>query len=64
MSKSSEVALRVATVVWAALTLIHFTIWTLICILGGELQSPWWLWIAVPPGAVLGVFWLARRRDQ
>ena len=40
MSKNTEIALRVATIVWAAITLIHFTIWALICIIGGGIDSP------------------------
>ena len=49
---------------WAAITLIHFTIWALICIIGGGIDHPWWLYIALPPGIVLGLLWLARFRDQ
>ena len=64
MSKNSEIALRVATIVWAAITLIHFTIWALICIIGGGIDHPWWLYVALPPGVVLGLFWLPRLRDQ
>jgi hypothetical protein len=65
MSRRSEnLALRIATIAWAALSLIHFTIWALICIIGGDLDSPWWLWFAVPPGVVLGAWWLARFRDH
>ncbi len=54
--------LRIATFAWAALVLVHFTIWALVCIIGGGLDSPWWLWFAVPPGAVLGALWWSARR--
>jgi hypothetical protein len=50
-------ALRIATFGWAAITLIHFTIWALTSIIGGGLDYPWWLWFAVPPGVVLGGLW-------
>jgi hypothetical protein len=65
MSRRSEnLALRIVTIVWAAITLIHFTIWALICIIGGRLDSPWWLWVAAPTGAIVGALWLPRLRDQ
>ena len=64
MSRNTELALRVATIVWAAITLIHFTIWALVSIIGGGIDQPWWLYVALPPGLVLGLFWLARLRDQ
>jgi hypothetical protein len=59
-------ALQIATILWAGVTLIHFTIWALVCIIGGGLDSPWWLWIAGPSGAVIGAlwWWLPRFLDQ
>ena len=60
MSKRPEhapVALWIATLIWAAISLIHFTIWALTSIIGGGLDYPWWLWFAVPPGVVLGGLW-------
>jgi hypothetical protein len=53
--------LRIATLLWAAITLIHFTIWALVCIIGTHLQSPWWLYVGAPPGAVLAAAWWAYR---
>ena len=32
-------------------------IWGLVCLTTGQLVYAWWLWVAVPPGAVLGVLW-------
>ena len=47
----------------AAITLVHFPIWVLTSILGGGLDHPWWLWVAVPPGIVLGgLGWLLVER--
>ena len=31
---------------------------------GGRLDSPWWLWVAAPTGAIVGALWLPRLRDQ
>lgn len=50
-------ALRIVTVAWAALTLVHFTIWALASIIGGDLDRPWWLWTGVPPAIVLAALW-------
>jgi hypothetical protein len=62
-SNTAPLALRIVTIGWAALTLIHFTIWALVCIVGGDLDRPWWLWFALPPGVVIGpLWWLARRQ--
>jgi hypothetical protein len=61
MSRWHDV-LRIATLIWAAITLIHFTIWVLACIISGGMQNPWWLWIALPPGVVIGAAWWAGYR--
>lgn len=62
MSKRPDLVLRIATLAWAALSLVHFTIWALVCVIGGDLDQPWFLWFAVPPGLVLGALWWALRR--
>jgi hypothetical protein len=65
LSDNSPLALRIATIAWAAITLIHFTIWAMVCIIGGHLDSPWWLWIGLPPGVVIGaLWWLATRHPS
>ena len=61
---SKHFILRLVTFAWAAITLVHFTIWSLVCIIGGDLDSPWWLWIAIPPGAVLGGLWYVSREGS
>jgi hypothetical protein len=58
-SDSSWLALRIATVVWAAVSLVDFTVWAMICIIGGHLDAPWWLWFTVPPGVIVGALWWA-----
>jgi hypothetical protein len=61
MLSRSDLALRIATSAWAAISLLHFTIWALVCVIGGHFGSPWWLWIAIPPGVVIGPLWLLAR---
>jgi hypothetical protein len=56
-TRSRPFALRIATIAWAALTLIHLTIWTLSCVISGGFNSPWWLWISAPPAVVIGALW-------
>ena len=56
MSKNTEIALRVATIVWAAITLIHFTIWALVCIIGGGFDRPGGSGSRCRPACVLGLF--------
>lgn len=65
-SSNLPLTLRIATFAWAALTLVHFTIWALICIIGGHLTSPWWLYISLPPGVVIGAlwWWIGEQRRQ
>jgi hypothetical protein len=57
LSDRARLTLRIVTLAWAGLALVHFTIWALVCIIGGGLDAPWWLWFAVPPGAVIGGLW-------
>lgn len=69
MSRTCEhapLALRIVTIAWATITLIHFTIWAIVCIVGGDLDGPWWLWFGVPPGIVIGGlwWWFARAGDE
>ena len=38
---------------------MNFAIWATICLATGEFIHPWWLYVAAPPGAVLGVLYAA-----
>jgi hypothetical protein len=49
--------LQAATAVWAGITTVHVVIWTLVSIIGGGVDGPWWLWFTVPAGAALAVAW-------
>ena len=61
MSRWHDV-LRIVTMIWAAITLIHFTIWALACIISGALQSRWWLYISLPLAVPIGAAWWASYR--
>ncbi|MCC8244468.1 DUF1707 SHOCT-like domain-containing protein [Saccharothrix luteola] len=51
-------ALKVLGTIWLSVSVLNFALWLLVSLLGGEgLVHPWFLWVAVPPGAVLGVLW-------
>lgn len=50
-------ALRVLNTIWLSITTLNIVIWGLVCLTSAEFVYPWWLWVAVPPGAVLGVLW-------
>lgn len=54
---SGGVAMRVLTIIWASLTVTNLTIWAIIAVSTGTFLHPWWLWVAVPPGAVLAVLY-------
>lgn len=49
--------LRIATAVWAGLTIVHITIWTMVSVIGGGLDHPWWLAFTVPLGLLIGAAW-------
>ena len=34
-------------------------IWAIVCLTTGEFIHPWWLYVAAPPGAILGVLYAA-----
>jgi hypothetical protein len=53
---------RALTALWAAVTAIHVTIWLLIAVIGGHVDQPWWLYIALPPGLLLAAAWWAAKR--
>ncbi|KOX22942.1 hypothetical protein ADK67_22345 [Saccharothrix sp. NRRL B-16348] len=51
-------ALKVLSTIWLSVSVLNFALWLLVSLLAGEgLVHPWFLWVAVPPGAVLGVLW-------
>jgi hypothetical protein len=60
-------ALRVLTTIWLSVSAFNFALWLLVSLLADEgFVHPWFLWVALPAGSVLGVIWLttgsAKRR--
>ena len=51
------IAMRVLTIIWSSLTMVSLSIWGLIALNTGS--SLWLLWMALPPGLVLLVLYLA-----
>ncbi|WP_196054838.1 DUF1707 SHOCT-like domain-containing protein [Nocardia aurantiaca] len=51
-----RIAMTVLTIVWLSLSGLNLIVWLL---LGVTLEwfYPWWVWVLVPPGAVLGTLW-------
>ncbi|MFI9007228.1 DUF1707 domain-containing protein [Actinosynnema sp. NPDC053489] len=57
-SAGGRKALKVLTTIWLSISALNFALWLLASLLGDDgLVHPWFLWVAVPPGAVLGVIW-------
>ncbi|PSL54777.1 uncharacterized protein DUF1707 [Saccharothrix carnea] len=62
---SGPSAMRILTTIWLSISALNFAVWLLASLLGDEgLVHPWFLWVAVPPGAVLGVVWWATRPQK
>ncbi|MCH6169833.1 DUF1707 SHOCT-like domain-containing protein [Pseudonocardia alaniniphila] len=51
------VAMRVLTIIWSCLSVLSLSIWALFAVNAGS--SLWLLWLALPPGLVLLVLYLA-----
>jgi hypothetical protein len=49
--------MRVLTIIWASLTVVNLAIWGIVSLTSGVFVHPWWLWVAVPPAAVLAVLY-------
>jgi hypothetical protein len=50
-------AMRVLTIIWACIVAINVTVWATVSLATGQFLHPWWLYVAGPPGAVLGVLY-------
>ena len=53
---------RILTALWLGLVLVEFGVWLAICVIGGDLESPWWLWTVLVGGVVVGGCHLAARK--
>jgi hypothetical protein len=64
-SGNGRTALKVLTTIWLSVSALNLALWLLVSVLGDEgLVHPWFLWVAVPPGAVLGVIWWSTRPQR
>jgi hypothetical protein len=52
---------RVLTAVWLAVVLVEVAVWLVVCVVSGDLESPWWLWSVLVGGVIVGGFHLAVR---
>jgi hypothetical protein len=64
--RRTPTALRVLNTIWLSLVMVNLVVWGLVCVTTGNFIYPWWLWVAGPPGAVLGTLqWtIVGRRDK
>ena len=49
--------MRVLTIIWACAVAINLAVWATVSLATGDVLHPWWLYVAGPPGAVLGVLY-------
>lgn len=55
----------VVTVITVLSTVAQLVVWLMICVIGREIESPWWLWSTVPGIALIGLLsWMLATRDQ
>jgi hypothetical protein len=52
-------AMRVLTILWACAVAINVVVWATVSLATADFLHPWWLYVAGPPGAVLGVLYAA-----
>jgi hypothetical protein len=52
-------AMRILTIIWACVVAVNLVIWGTVSLATGQFVHPWWLYVAGPPGAVLGVLYAA-----
>lgn len=60
-------AMRVLFTIWLSVSLVNLIVWALVVLTIGHWVHPWWVWVVVPPGAVLGVLWfygIGRRLEE
>ncbi|WP_170212052.1 DUF1707 SHOCT-like domain-containing protein [Saccharothrix australiensis] len=63
--RGGRAAFQVLTAIWLGVSAVNFAIWFLVSLLGGSgLVHPWFLWVALPSGSVLGVVWLVFVRPR
>jgi hypothetical protein len=50
--------MRVLTIIWGSLAAVAIVVWGIVA-LTTEFAYPWWLWVALPPGAALAVLYFS-----
>jgi hypothetical protein len=53
-SDAAHQAMRVLTAIWLSLSAVNLIIWLIVLVTEG-MAYPWFIWVVLPPGAVLGV---------
>jgi hypothetical protein len=59
-------AMRVLFTIWLSVTMVNLVVWGLV-VVTVHWVHPWWVWVAVPPGAVLGTLYflgIGRRKED
>jgi uncharacterized protein DUF1707 len=51
------VTMRILTLVFTCIAVANLAIWGIVSVTSGVFVHPWWLWVAVPPAAVLAVLY-------
>lgn len=54
---AGHTAMLVLTIIWACLGAANFAVWGLLALTLDSSVYPWWLWVVLPPGSILGVLW-------
>ena len=49
-------AMKVLTIIWLCISLVNLVVWGILELTVGGVH-PWWLYVAAPPGAVLGTLY-------
>ena len=52
-------AMKVLAIIWACLAAANVSTWSVLKLTTAPDVYPWWVWVAVPPGAVLAVLFIA-----
>jgi hypothetical protein len=50
-------AMRVMTIIWACVVALNVAVWATVSLATSDVLHPWWLYVAGPPAAVLGVLY-------
>jgi hypothetical protein len=49
----------IAAMLWLVVTVADVTVWSMVCLIGGERDDPWWLWSLIVRGALVVGLWQA-----